>query len=88
MAKWLWVVRSRAEKDLAGLDITSRRRIIEKLDWLVDNFDKILPPSLTHNLRDFYKLRVGNWRIFYQTNWDKKILFICYIDRRDKAYKK
>jgi len=51
-----------AEKDLARLDRAIRRRIINKLDWLLENFDIVIPEALTGEFRDFYKLRIGDWQ--------------------------
>lgn len=51
-----------ADEDLAKMDAQNRRRIIYKLDWLLENFDNLLPRPLSAELRDFYKLRVGDWR--------------------------
>ena len=77
-----------AEKDLAKLDRDIRRRIIDKLNWLLENFENILPEVLTGEFREFYKLRIGDWRVMYKINWSNKTIIVCYIDRRDKVYKK
>jgi len=76
-----------AEKDLEGLDNKTRTRIITKLDWLSKNFDSIIPSVLHAEYREFYKLRVGEWRIVYKTDWAKKVIVVHYIDKRDKIYK-
>ena len=76
-----------AEKDLEGLDNKTRARIIAKLDWLSKNFDSIIPSVLHAEYREFYKLRVGEWRIVYKTDWTKKIIVVHYIDKRDRIYK-
>ena len=88
MQKWHIEFDKQADKDIAGLDKSVRRRIIEKLEWLENNFSGIFPIVLTADYRDFFKLRVGDWRIFYKVNWDKNIITIYYIDHRSKAYKK
>ena len=88
MATWSIEFKSEAERDLSLLDSTIRQRIIEKLDWLATNFDTIFPASLKGEFREFCKLRVNDWRVFYQINWGKHLITVCYIDRRDKAYKK
>ena len=54
-----------AERDLVRLDLLVRERVIGKLDWFLDNFDSIFPIPLTGEYREFYKLRAGDWRIFY-----------------------
>ena len=86
--KWSIDFTTEAEKDLSVLDNSVRKRILEKLDWLENNFNEILPVVLTADFRDYFKLRVGDWRIFYQVDWYSNIITIKYIDHRSKAYKK
>ena len=88
MTRWLLDLTCDAEDDLARLDFPVRKRILERLEWTAENFDTIIPLPLTGEYRDFYKLRVGDWRIFYKVNHQTHALLVCYIDRRDKAYKK
>lgn len=76
-----------AERDLARLDKAVRRRVIEKVEWLSRNFESITPLPLTGEYKEFYKLRAGDWRIFYKVNWSVEIITIEYIDHRSKAYK-
>ena len=77
-----------AEKDIARLERPLRRQIINKLEWLGDNFDTLIPQTLGGEYADFYKLRVLDWRVKYMIDWRECIITVCYIDRRDKAYKK
>ena len=76
-----------AEKDLVGIDPKTRHQIIKKLDRLIFNFDSVTPLVLTGEFRDFYKLRVGGWRVFYKVDWKQHLIIVCYINWRDKAYK-
>jgi len=87
MPSWSVEFTEEAEKDITLLDKPIRRRIIEKLDWLEKNFGGILPTVLTADFRDYFKLRVGDWRVFYQVDWYQNIITIKYIDHRSKAYK-
>lgn len=45
-SRWKLEFQKSAEHDLASLDIQIRRRIIDKLGWLVDNFDSVAPLPL------------------------------------------
>ena len=87
MKYWSLEFQPTAERDLAKLDWQIRRRIIDKLDWLLKNFDTVVPSILANEFREFYKLRVGDWRIIYKVNWNNCTILVCYIDRRDKIYK-
>ena len=88
MERWSLEFLLDAERDLTKLDREARRRVIDKLDWLSENFDNLLPLILTGEFREFYKLRAGDLRVIYRINRQKQIIIICYIDRRDKIYKK
>ena len=88
MSSWRAAFRSRAEGDLAKLDNVIQGRIIEKLDWLVANVENIFPIILTGEFRDFNKLRVGDWRVFYKILWRERVIDVCYIEHRSKAYKR
>ncbi|KKR62141.1 hypothetical protein A2643_02130 [Candidatus Nomurabacteria bacterium RIFCSPHIGHO2_01_FULL_39_220] len=88
MSKWSVEFTNEADKDLSQLDKSVRRRILDKIDWLENNFGGILPTVLTADFRDYFKLRVGDWRIFYQVDWYRNIITIQYIDHRSKAYKR
>lgn len=88
MKGWFIEFLPEAEKDLAKLDREIRRRIIDKLNWLLENFENIFPEVLIGEFREFYKLRIGDWRVMYKINWLSKTIVIYYIDRRDRVYKK
>lgn len=88
MLKWALDFTLEAENDLARLDRKLQKRIIDKLSWLQVNFDKISPSALDAEWRGFFKLRVGEWRIIYEVNWNKKLIIVRVIDRRDKIYKR
>ena len=44
--------------------------------------------EIRRRIREFYKLRVGDWRVIYKINWEERIIIVCCVDRRDKIYKK
>lgn len=77
-----------AVADFANLDRTVRRQISEKLAWFLENFNSIFPLPLTGEFREFFKLRAGDWRIFYKINWEDQKVVVEYIRHRSKAYKK
>ncbi len=84
---WSIVFSKTAEKHLAQVNLELRRRIIEKLEWLGMHFDNIIPESLTGEFSDFFKLRVGDWRIFYRVAWNIRVIVVHRIVHRSKAYK-
>ena len=54
-----------SERFLAKLDKPIRKKIIAKIDQLIENFNEISHISLGYDLSDFYKLRVDKIRIIY-----------------------
>lgn len=57
-----------AIEDLDKLDETLRERILTKTNWLCGNFEQIKPQALTGDLSDFFKLRIGDYRVLYDFN--------------------
>ncbi|OGI64068.1 hypothetical protein A3H53_04125 [Candidatus Nomurabacteria bacterium RIFCSPLOWO2_02_FULL_40_10] len=88
MPNWSVEFTEEADKDLSVLDGSVRKRVIEKIDWLENNFSEVSPIILTADFRDYFKLRVGDWRVFYQVDWYRNVITIKYIEHRSKAYKK
>lgn len=86
MPEWHLAFTSEAEKDLKKLDRSVRNRIITKLDWLIENFDFIVHLPLTGEFKDFYKLRVGDWRVVYTIHWSSNLINVHYIDHRKNIY--
>lgn len=79
-------LKDQAIKQLEKITSTIQSRIIKKLLWLADNFDNIIPESLTANLSDFYKLRIGDYRVIYTFNADNQIITIHEIGHRRDIY--
>ena len=65
-----------AVDDLSRLASSIQKRIINKIEWLSENFEEIKHQSLKANLSEFYKLRVGDYRIIYEFDVEKKFIFI------------
>ena len=88
MNSWQFKITDKAEEDLAKLDAVVRKRITEKLQWMIQNFEYLTPIPLEEPLNGFFKLRVGDWRIAYEIENEKALATIHMIDHRDKIYKK
>ena len=87
MTHWVVEFQPEAENDLARINSSARRRVIDKLDWLEKNFDDLIPLSLTGGYKGFYKLRVGDWRAIYQVNWKSRVIIVWYIDHPPLFFK-
>lgn len=54
-----------AVRDLSALDKPTAKRIVDRLQWFVENFDRLPHHALKGEFSDFYRLRVGEYRILY-----------------------
>ncbi len=76
-----------AEKDLLGIDYKQIPRIIKSIESLAKN-----PLSKQYRklqgTENFYRIRVGNYRVIYQVDNQANILIIYYVRHRREAYRK
>lgn len=76
-----------AVADLEKLTQVVSNRIVNKINWLSENFDMITPEPLTADLVGFYKLRVGDYRVIYSFSNQPKIITIDKIGHRREIYR-
>ena len=81
------ILSPQALQDISKLDKAVAQRIIDKLEWLAENFDVLTPIALTGTLIDYYKLRVGDWRVIYSLKTESGTININRIKHRSEAYK-
>ncbi len=75
-----------AINDLDNLPQVMRIRIINKISWLGANFERITPLSLAGKWSDFYKLRVGDYRVIYELDRENQLIIITRIGHRREIY--
>ena len=80
-------LQDRAIQDLSGVDRDAARRIVSRLNWLAENITSIRRESLVGELSDFYKFRVGDYRILYQVFDDRQIIIVHRIGHRREIYR-
>ena len=78
--------RPRANQDFGELDQVVADRLLKKLRWLAENFDSVTPEPLTGAFSGLFKLRVGDYRIVYQANREKKVLTVRVVGHRRDIY--
>ncbi len=78
--------RPRAAQDFENLDDVVASRVLKKLRWLAENFDSIKPEPLAGPFSGLLKLRVGDYRVIYQANREKKVLTIRLLGHRREIY--
>ncbi|HEY83774.1 MAG TPA: type II toxin-antitoxin system RelE/ParE family toxin [Chloroflexi bacterium] len=73
--------------DLQRLDKAVGRRVVKRINWLATNMDNINRERLTGNLSEFYKFRIGDYRILYQVLEDEHIIVIHQVGHRREIYR-
>jgi len=76
-----------ATQELENLDKPIVRRIITRMYWLAENLENIKRLKLKGDLSAFYKLRVGDYRIFYQVLEEEQIIIVHKIGHRSEIYR-
>lgn len=74
-----------AIKDLEKLDKPIAQRILRRLVWFSENFQRIVPEPLTDKFKGTFKVRIGNWRAVYTV--EGKTIVIQFIGHRREIYK-
>ena len=83
-ARWAIRFESRAERDLSRLDPPVKRRVLAALDRLLER-----DPSLDlRRLRgsDAWRLRVGDWRVRFELDFEARTVIVVRILPRGRAY--
>lgn len=78
--------RPRAVQEFEKLDDVVAARVLKKLRWLAENFDSTKPEPLAGPFTSLYKLRVGDYRVIYQANSEKKVLTVRLVGHRREIY--
>jgi mRNA interferase RelE/StbE len=77
----------KSQKELKKIDKPILLLILDKLEWLKENADKVSCKSLKGELSGLCKLRVSNYRVIYEILKDKKLIYIHAIGHRNSIYK-
>lgn len=83
MVKVDWT--ERAIKDLEKLDKAIARRILARITWFSNNFERVIPEALTGGFEGTFKLRIGDWRVVYTV--EGKAIVIQFVGHRREIYK-
>ena len=73
----------KAAKELQKTEKYIRTRIIESAKQLCENPDKTGKPL---KQSDFWSLQVGDYRVIYEIDQNKKQIVILFVDHRSKVY--
>ncbi|MFW6118080.1 MAG: type II toxin-antitoxin system RelE family toxin [Chloroflexota bacterium] len=81
------IILPKALRSLESFDKAVARRIINKLSWLSENFDDLTPLPLRGGISGTYKLRVGDWRVIYSFDIERRSITIHVIGHRREIYR-
>ena len=73
-----------AIKDLQKLGKPIAQRILTKVAWVSNNFERVVPESLVGKFEGTFKLRIGDWRVIYTL--EAKTIVIQFIGHRREIY--
>lgn len=75
-----------AQRDIAKLDVVTRKRLQKKLQFFVGSGQPLSFATQLINTRPpMYRFRIGKYRIFFDIK--DKTLRILAVERRDQAYR-
>ena len=78
--------RPKAAEDFEKLDEAIAARLLIKLRWLAENFESVNPEPLTGPFAGLFKLRVGDYRVVYSADREKKMLTVRLVGHRGEIY--
>ena len=81
------IVLPKALPDLKNLDKAIAQRIADKLTWLSENAETVMPLPLKGYFSGLYKLKVGDWRVIYEINHNNKTVTVHKVGHRSEVYK-
>jgi mRNA interferase RelE/StbE len=89
-------VEDKFRADLSGLSVDLQDKIMEAIEALADNpypygqknFLKLTPPVGIYRYVAQYRLRIGDYRILYDVDSKRKVVWILTLRRRnERTYK-
>lgn len=82
---WTVLYHPEVAEDLESVGRSMARRILQAIDSKLRVAPDQFGASLSGNLSDFRKLRIGDYRVVYQVHHDRVIVFVLAVGpRRDK----
>jgi len=79
-------IEKKAEKDLRRLPKNYQNKIIQKILNLKDNPKPIEARKITSS-ENYYRIKVGDYRIIYEINYKEKRINIFRVRHRKEAYR-
>lgn len=87
MNKYSVIILPKAIDELSKIEKRTAKKITRKLTWFSENVGALNLLHLHGNLAEFYKLQVGDYRIVYEIDHNKKVITVHKIGHRRDIYK-
>jgi len=71
----------------ASLDREVAQRVLDKLKWLIQNIEVLPTIPLHGKYSKLFKLKVGDWRVIYEINYNNKTVTVHKVGHRSEVYK-
>ncbi len=81
------VFSDRAQSDVRRLDRATAQRVIGKLRWLAENFEATKLTALTGPEQGRFRLRVGDYRVVYAFDRNKREIEVYRVRHRREVYR-
>ena len=81
------VFSDRAQSDVRRLDRATAQRVIGKLRWLAENFEATKLTALTGPKQGLFRLRVGDYRVVYAFDRNKREIEVYRVRHRREVYR-
>ncbi|MGH6631056.1 MAG: type II toxin-antitoxin system RelE family toxin [Burkholderiales bacterium] len=75
-------------RELKRIDPPIAQRLVDRIRWLAENFERITSDPLKGNLAGFFKLREGDYRIIYEVLRKERLIIVHHIGHRSEIYKR
>ena len=78
---------SEAQSSLSRLDQPIRDRLLKRLKLFINNFDSLQHESLSGEFANYFKYRIGEYRVIYAFSKTENTIFIKMVGHRKDIYK-
>lgn len=79
--------KSSSENDIKKIDRQYIQKILDAIESISNNPFPIRSRKLRSS-ESSYRLRVGDYRVIYQVNFENRVITIFYVRHRKDAYRK
>jgi mRNA interferase RelE/StbE len=85
--KWQIAWLKPAAKDLERLERRVAEQIVRKVEWLAQNLEQVPHEPLHGRWAGHFKLRVGDWRVVYTIDRQRRLIVVHAVGHRRQIYR-